>query len=65
MSGLTAQRASIAAAIGAIWLNGIPLGVPLKDIDDEIIRWQKANGRAITSSKSIRRYLSKLGQKTG
>lgn len=55
---LTARQASIEAAILANWPSGIPPGLPPKVRDGKIIAWQKANGLAIASSKTIRRYLS-------
>jgi hypothetical protein len=54
----TPQRASIAAAIAAIWPKGIPAGLALKTRDQKIIEWQKESGLAKVSSKTIRRYLS-------
>jgi hypothetical protein len=54
----TPQRASIAAAIAAIWPQGIPAGLAPKTRDQRIIGWQKESGLAKVSSKTIRRYLS-------
>jgi hypothetical protein len=56
---VTAEQQSIEAAIKALWPRGIPPGTPPKRIDDAIIKWQKEKERSITSTKSIRRYLSK------
>lgn len=55
---ITPHHASIEAAIVAIWPEGIPTALPLKTRDQKIIDWQKGNGLAVASSKTIRRYLA-------
>jgi hypothetical protein len=55
---VTPQRASIQAAIAAIWPEGIPLALPLKVRDQKIMDWQRGQSLAIASSKTIRRYLA-------
>jgi hypothetical protein len=55
---ITPQRASVQAAIAAIWPDGIPMALPLKTRDQKIIDWQKANALAVASSKTIGRYLA-------
>lgn len=56
----TPQRESIKAAIAALWPSGIPVGLPVQRRDQKIIEWQKTNGRAIVSAKSISRFLARL-----
>jgi hypothetical protein len=55
---ITPHHASIEAAIVAIWPEGIPTALPLKTRDQKIIDWQRENGFAVASSKTIRRYLA-------
>jgi hypothetical protein len=57
----SAWKASIKAAVAALWPNGIPETLPLKSRDDQIAAWQKENGLPVASSKTIRRYLSEDG----
>jgi hypothetical protein len=59
---VTPQRASIEAAIAAIWPEGIPLALPLKTRDQKIMDWQRTQSLAIASSKTIRRYLAAQAQ---
>jgi hypothetical protein len=51
------QRASIDAAVAAIWPDGIPAALALKTRDQKIIDWQKEKGFAVASSKTIARHL--------
>jgi hypothetical protein len=56
----TAARASIDAAVGALWPSGVPEALPAQVRDQMIIEWQKKNrGHAVVSPRTIRRYLGK------
>jgi len=55
---VTPQRASIEAAIKAKWPVGIPAGLPVQKRDQLINEWQREQGLAVTSSKTIRRHLA-------
>jgi len=55
---LTPHRASVEAAIFALWPEGIPPTLPVKLRDRRIMDWQKSNGHPVTSGKTIQRYLS-------
>jgi hypothetical protein len=53
----TPHRSSIDAAIAAIWPEGIPRGLTVKDRDGQINDWQDKNGQVVTSGKTIKRHL--------
>jgi hypothetical protein len=57
---LSAQQASIAKAIAALWPQGVPDALPVKTRDEKINAWQKAEGIALASSKTIQRFFSRL-----
>lgn len=57
---LTAFQASVDQAITARWPNGIPKGLSNKARDRLIIQWQKDNGVAVVSPRTIQRYLKTL-----
>jgi len=57
---LSAQQASIAEAIAALWPQGVPDALPVKTRDEKINAWQKAEGIALASSKTIQRFFSRL-----
>jgi len=57
-SRITPHHASIEAAIAALWPEGIPMGLLLQKRDQKILDWQKSQGLAVASSKTIRRYLA-------
>ncbi len=59
---LTAGEASIKAAVEALWPDGIPSGLPKQVRDAQINDWQKLHQSAVTSSKSIYRFLKGHGQ---
>jgi hypothetical protein len=50
------QRESIAAAVKALWNDKVPSGTHTRDRNDKIQDWQKKNGRAVASEKTIDRY---------
>jgi hypothetical protein len=54
----TSQRASIQQAIATLWPNGIPDAIPVQVRDRKINDWQRKNGLAVASSKTIQRYLA-------
>ena len=56
---LTAHRASIEAAIAALWPEGNLAGVTAQTRDGMINDWQRANGQVVTSGKTIQRHLAK------
>jgi hypothetical protein len=56
---LTAQRASIDAAVAALWPNGIPTELSVQARDQKIIEWQKARQFSVASSKTIARHLKR------
>jgi hypothetical protein len=56
---LTAHRASIEAAIAALWPEGIPAGRTVQARDGRINDWQRANGQVVTSGRTIQRHLAK------
>lgn len=53
----TAHRASVEAAVAALWPKGIPQGVTVKDRDRQINDWQRLNRQVVTSGKTIKRHL--------
>jgi len=53
----TAHRSSIEAAIAAIWPEGLPEGLTVRDRDGQINDWQDKNGQVVTSGKTIQRHL--------
>jgi subtilisin family serine protease len=55
----TAHRASIDAAIAALWPSGIPPSVTVQVRDGRINDWQKDNDQVVTSGKTIQRHLAK------
>jgi hypothetical protein len=57
---LTAQRASIDAAVAALWPDGIPAELSVQVRDHKIIEWQKARQFSVASSKTIGRHLKRL-----
>ncbi len=57
-SKITPHHASIEAAIAALWPEGIPMGLLLQKRDQKILDWQKSQGLAVASSKTIRRYFA-------
>ena len=57
----SAWKASIEAAVRALWPDGIPATLPLKSRDDQIAAWQKKKEFPVASSKTIRRYLTDDG----
>lgn len=56
---LSAQQASTAAAVVALWPDGVPDALPVKTRDEKINAWQKAQGLALASSKTIQRFFSR------
>jgi hypothetical protein len=54
----TTHRASIKAAILANWPEGIPKGIPVQKRDQIINDWQRDNGQAVTSSRTIRKHIA-------
>jgi hypothetical protein len=56
---LTAQRASIDAAVEALWPDGIPTELSVQARDQKIIEWQKARQFSVASSKTIARHLKR------
>lgn len=55
----TPEQQSIAAAIASLWPTGFPMGLHVQVRDRMIIEWQKKHGRAVVSSKTINRFLTK------
>lgn len=55
----TAQHASIAAAVADLWPSGVPAALPVKTRDKTIIDWQRNKGLAVSSSKTISRFMAK------
>jgi hypothetical protein len=55
----TPHRASIDAAIAALWPAGIPPGVTVQIRDGRINDWQKDNDQVVTSGKTIQPHLGK------
>jgi hypothetical protein len=55
----TAHRASIMAAIAALWPDGIPAGLTVKERDRQINERQAKNGQAVTSGRTIKRHLDR------
>ena len=53
----TAHRSSVELAVAALWPEGIPQGMTVKDRDNKINDWQRKNDRAVTSGKTIKRHL--------
>jgi hypothetical protein len=56
---LTAKQASIEAAISSLWPAGIPDHMSVKERDRQIMQWQKKNGAAVATSRTISRYMDK------
>lgn len=56
---LTACEASINQAIKTLWPNGIPSSLRVKMRDAQINVWQRANEFAVTSPKSVYRFLKR------
>jgi hypothetical protein len=55
---LTPAFASIKAAVEALWPEGIPEGLQAQVRDRQINEWQRSHNVAVTSTRTIRRYLS-------
>jgi hypothetical protein len=55
----TPHRASIDAAIEALWPSGIPPSVTVQVRDGKINDWQRDNEQVVTSGKTIQRHLAK------
>lgn len=53
---MSATMESIAAAVRALWPNGVPKGLLVQQRDQRIIDWQKETGLAVASARSIARY---------
>ena len=54
----TPQRASVEAAITALWDNKIPETLQVQLRDQQINDWQRKNGSVPANGRTIRRYLS-------
>jgi hypothetical protein len=54
----TSHWASIEAAIASLWPEGIPAGMMVQVRDGKINDWQRDKGQAVTSGKTIKRYLT-------
>jgi hypothetical protein len=57
---LSVEQSSVEQAIQALWPHGMPLGVPVKARNQMIINWQRQNGCAVVSDRTIQRYLAAL-----
>lgn len=56
----SAKWASIAAAVNAIWGGTVPDELSKQQRNNQILKWQKANGLETADERTLRRYFLQL-----
>ena len=56
----SAKSASIAAAVNAIWDGTVPDGLSKQQRNNQILKWQRANGLETADERTLRRYFLRL-----